>query len=104
MTSRPATSNAPRFARADFAALPFACEAQRDGGQTWYRGSGIAPEEHPLARHIPFGGCQGCGAADVHVIAAHHDVHLMSGDVYYDYELVCRVCGVFTRRSYSENG
>jgi len=37
------------------------------------------------------------------VIAAQYNVHPMSGDLYYDYEMVCEACGQFTTASYCEN-
>ncbi|MCB1306581.1 MAG: hypothetical protein KDK30_00300 [Leptospiraceae bacterium] len=69
----------------------------------WYRGTGIDPQRHPLAPVIRFGACQNCESANVLVIAAQHNVHRMSGDVYYDYELSCNDCNRFTRVSFAGN-
>lgn len=72
-------------------------------GSGWYRGTGIAPAAHPLAGEIPFAGCEHCTSRNVLVIAAQRSIHPMSGDEYWDYELVCQICGRFTQRSYAEN-
>lgn len=71
--------------------------------QDWFFGTGIAPAEHPLNWRIPFGDCGQCQNKAVLVIAAQFCVHMMSGDLYWDYELFCPACGKFTTRSYSEN-
>jgi hypothetical protein len=71
--------------------------------QDWYLGTGIKPGDHPLAWRIPFDNCGQCQSANVLVIAAQFVVHPMSGDLYWDYEIVCADCGKFTTRSYAEN-
>lgn len=69
----------------------------------WYFGTGIPPAEHPLNWQITFGKCGNCQSDDVLVIAAQSVVHPYSGDLYWDYEIVCQQCGKFTTQSYSEN-
>ncbi|MEX2683498.1 MAG: hypothetical protein Q6373_018115 [Candidatus Sigynarchaeota archaeon] len=71
--------------------------------QDWYTGTGIRPDDHPLARFISFSGCGSCGSDDVLVIAAQWCVAYHSGDVYWDYEIACNACGKYTRCSYCEN-
>ena len=71
--------------------------------QDWFLGTGIKPSDHPLAWRIEFGGCGHCQSNNVLVIAAQYSVHPFSGDLYWDYEIVCNECGKFTTRSYSEN-
>src|SRR5262245_35275276 len=103
MSTQRTSSPRPRFASADYTSLPSPCVPCREGGQTWYRGSGVAPKGHPLARSIAFEPCGACGSADVLVVAAQFAVHPMSGDIYHDYELVCRACGVFSQNSRADN-
>lgn len=103
MGSRLTTSDAPVYLGEDGARVLAPCEPVRRGGQTWYLGTGVSPQEHPLARSIAFEPCGRCGARDVRVVAAQFAVHLMTGDRYHDYEIACRACGAFTQRSFAEN-
>ena len=78
-------------------------DSQQEMGFEWYVGTGIEPAAHPLEGQIHFAGCGACGSEQVLVIAAQWNVHLMSGDVYWDYEVECQTCQKFTQRSYAEN-
>ncbi|MBN1411342.1 MAG: hypothetical protein JW969_10905 [Spirochaetales bacterium] len=78
--------------------------------QQWYHGTGVSPKDHPgnellrvLKSHLPGSRCGYCESDDVLVIALQGCVHPMSGDAYYDYEIVCKQCGKFTSYSYAEN-
>ena len=78
--------------------------------QNWYHGTGVSPSEHPacqqfpvLQNDLPKSHCGFCDSTHVLVIALQSCVHPMSGDAYYDYEIVCQSCGGFTAYSYSEN-
>ncbi|MBI1881695.1 MAG: hypothetical protein HYR94_26250 [Chloroflexi bacterium] len=79
-----------------------ACEL-RPAGFKWYKGTGLAPQAHPLAGYIPFKECAACGSSQVVVIAAQWNVHVMNGDEYWDYELACQICHKFTQRSFADN-
>lgn len=79
-----------------------ACQRQVDGFE-WYKGTGVAPGDHPLASCIPFKACEACGSDRVLVIAAQWNVHWMKGDEYWDYELECQMCKKFTQRSFADN-
>jgi hypothetical protein len=97
-------NQSPRFAPGDYRTRYSApCAPFDERGQRWYKGTGVAPAAHPLAGAIGFGACASCASAQVLVIAAQHSVHMMSGDIYWDYELACEACGIFTSRSYAEN-
>ncbi len=79
-------------------------------GQHWYHGTGLPPKEHPgmdmlrvLERDLPLSKCGYCNGTNVLVIALQGCVHPMSGDAYYDYEVVCTDCGGFTTYAYAEN-
>lgn len=76
----------------------------------WYHGTGLPPLEHPgmgylrvLARDLPKTLCGYCKSKNVLVITLQGCVHPMSGDAYYDYEVVCEDCGGFTAFAYAEN-
>ncbi len=78
--------------------------------QEWYHGTGLPPLEHPgmdylrvLERDLPKTVCGYCKSKKVLVIALQGCVHPMSGDAYYDYEVVCKDCGGFTCFAYAEN-
>ena len=79
------------------------CEEFQLAGQTWYKGTGVPPDQHPLKDHIWFGTCGRCGSESVLVLAAQWSVSFSSGDQYWDYEIVCVDCGAFTQRAYAEN-
>lgn len=78
--------------------------------QDWYHGTGLPPAEHPglhtlrvLQTDLPNSECGYCASKNVLVIALQGCIHPMSGDVYYDYEIVCNACGGFTTYAYAEN-
>lgn len=79
------------------------CVKVKQYGQTWYFGTGIAPEEHPLKGHIGIRGCGNCQSENVKVIAAQRSVSYASGDQYWDCEVYCEDCGKYTQRAYAEN-
>jgi len=79
------------------------CKEIRESGKTWYKGTGINWEKHPLKRFIPKFGCANCNNKDVKIIAAQFSVHPMSGDRYWDCEVFCAKCGKYTQRAYAEN-
>lgn len=68
-----------------------------------YFGTGVAIEAHPLKDAIKMSGCGECESSDVKVIYGRWCVSTASGDVYWDYEIVCNDCGKFTARSFNEN-
>ena len=93
----------PGLAPADYKTrFDSACQLHPDGFK-WYKGTGIAPSAHPLAGHIPFKECAGCGSDRVLIIAAQWNVHWLNGDEYWDYEIECQVCQRFTQRSFADN-
>ncbi len=98
-------ANEPNFTRKNFKThyKEPVVEEKENIGFHWYRGQGIKASKHPLRQHIDFGTCANCESSDVLVIAAQFNVHMMSGDKYYDYEIECQACGKFTRASYAEN-
>jgi hypothetical protein len=74
--------------------------------QEWYMGTGVEFEKHPLYEHLQgwaIGECGNCKSRHVLVIAAQFSVHPMSGGRYWDCEIVCKECGIYTARSYAEN-
>ena len=79
------------------------CKKYNEMGKTWYRGTGISWEKHPLKEFIPKFKCGNCGNEDVKIIAAQFNVHMMSGDRYWDCEVYCIKCGKYTQRAYAEN-
>lgn len=100
-------TNTPSFAPADYT-TKFATPCtlfKNHHGQDWFFGTGIQPNAHPLKRPIDFSDCvcAACQSRDVLVIAAQAVVHPYTGDLYWDYEVVCQKCGKFTQRSYAEN-
>jgi len=78
-------------------------------GQDWYHGTGITPQTHPASRFpVLFSDlcssvCGFCASPQVLVVALQTCVNPMSGDLYYDYEIVCQTCGGFTAFAYAEN-
>lgn len=97
------TTLTPYFVPTDYKeSFPNPCALYRNG-RDWYKGTGIAPDQHPLSRDIPFGPCDGCQSNDVLVIAAQWNSHPYSGDVYWDYEIECQTCQQYSQHSYSEN-
>ena len=85
------------------------CIETWEGGQYWHHGTGIAPADHPAlpktawARSVRAARCGACGSDQVAMITLQWSVASHSGDLYYDYELICRACGQFTARAYCEN-
>ena len=92
----------PQFIREDYATAYTEACTRVDGPQTWYLGTGIAPDDHPLADDISLVMCDACKSLDVLVIAAQHNIHPFSGDAYWDAEIACNECGKFTQGSYHE--
>jgi hypothetical protein len=68
-----------------------------------FRGTGVAIEEHPLKANCNMHGCGNCESRQVKVIYAQWSVSVASGDAYWDYEVICEECGMYTSRSFSEN-
>ena len=96
-------SDAPRFVPADYKKrFSEPCEFH-PGERDWYKGTGISPKKHPLAKQILFYGCANCDSNRVLVIAAQHNFHLMNGNAYWDYELYCRACKKFSLYAYAED-
>lgn len=95
------TTTIPRLVPADYKTVFTAPCARFEGGQTWYKGTGVAPAVHPL--HLPVEGCEACQSTEVLVIAAQYSSSPMNGDEYWDYEIECQACGKFTQRSYADN-
>ncbi|MFW9794295.1 MAG: hypothetical protein ACFFEE_08335 [Candidatus Thorarchaeota archaeon] len=79
--------------------------ANDDNEGIWreYYGTGVKIEDHPLKDYINMSGCGECENTDVNVIYGKWCVSTASGDVYWDYEIVCSNCGKFTARSFNEN-
>ncbi len=73
-----------------------------EGGQTWYKGTGVAWENHPLKGHFPKYPCGNCGNKDVKIIAAQWSVSYASGDAYWDVEIACEQCGKYTKYAYTD--
>jgi len=99
-------TNHPRFASVDYKieydkpCIPEKLEL--DIEMTHY-GTGIHPNNHPLKGHIRFRNCENCSSDKVLVIYAHWCVSTHSGDAYWDYELICEDCQMFSQCSYAEN-
>ena len=95
-----------RFASNDWKTL-YDNELVPDEGNDWdgkvFRGSGIPIEEHPLKENCNMRGCGNCDSEHVKVIYAQWSVSVASGDSYWDYELFCEECSMYTSRSFSEN-
>ena len=68
-----------------------------------FRGTGVPIEEHPLKDNCNMLGCGNCESEQVKVIYAQWSVSVASGDSYWDYEVICADCGMYTSRSFSEN-
>ncbi|TFG29081.1 hypothetical protein EU528_10265 [Candidatus Thorarchaeota archaeon] len=68
-----------------------------------FRGNGIPIEQHPLKGRCNMQGCGNCKSEQVKVIYAQWSVSVASGDTYWDYEVFCGECGMYTSRSFSEN-
>ncbi|NHJ46980.1 MAG: hypothetical protein FK733_04250 [Asgard group archaeon] len=66
-------------------------------------GTGIEPENHPLKNHIRFHDCKNCESLNVKVIYASWCVSPNSGDAYWDYEIYCEDCQMYTQCSFSDN-
>ena len=68
-------------------------------------GKGVYPAAHPLREKINFTRtkCSNCNSFNVKVIYAHWCVHMMSGDTYWDYEIHCETCNMFTKHSFADN-
>lgn len=98
------TSKKPEFIEEDYITrYNEPCSYIRELGKYWYKGTGILIEDHPLQKFINMRGCANCKSENVLVIAAQRSVHPMNGDVYWDYEIRCKDCGMYTQRSFSEN-
>ncbi|NHJ13570.1 MAG: hypothetical protein EAX95_07820 [Candidatus Thorarchaeota archaeon] len=99
-------TNEPRIANADYMEI-FQDPLIPDEDNSWtamvYRGTGVSIDEHPLRDRLGMRGCKNCGSEEVKVIYAQWSVSTASGDAYWDYEIVCSNCGMFTARSFSEN-
>ena len=70
-----------------------------------YGGCGIAPNKHPLYQDLrmEYAICDACESKDVLVTYSKRQIHLNSGDLYYDYEIKCQDCEQYTQLSFSEN-
>lgn len=69
-----------------------------------YVGTGVSADSHPLKDKISFiKNCPNCNSEHIHITYAKHQVHIHSGDEYYQYEGVCQSCGEPIKDSYSEN-
>ncbi len=70
-----------------------------------YYGSGIAPSEHPLKDELGLErrSCLNCESHHILVIYAQRTIHPMSGDEYYDLEVVCQDCGKFSVYAFADN-
>ncbi|MFX1369045.1 MAG: hypothetical protein ACFFAY_10635 [Promethearchaeota archaeon] len=96
----------PRIAAKDYA-TKYSDQIVPDEGNCdfamTFRGTGISIAEHPLRESAHMRGCANCEGEDVLVIYAQWSVSTASGDVYWDHEIVCNKCGMFTARSFSDN-
>ncbi|TXT54662.1 MAG: hypothetical protein BAJATHORv1_60159 [Candidatus Thorarchaeota archaeon] len=96
----------PRIAQKDYATA-FSKGLVPDEENTWlgmvFRGSGVPLEEHPCKDRLHMHGCKNCGSDNVLVIYAQWSVSTHSGDSYWDYEIICNECRMFTARSFNEN-
>lgn len=88
-------------------------DQQKSDSFSWaaYYKDGATDEEHlksermrVLARDIPKMCCLKCmGKKNSLIIYVHGCIHPMSGDAYYDVELFCNKCKVYSAFSYAEN-
>jgi len=99
-------TDTPRIAATDFKTRfsePLVADDDNCDFAMTYRGSGIEISGHPLKEQCRMRGCGNCGGDNVLVIYAQWSVSTASGDVYWDHEIVCNDCGMFTARSFSDN-
>ena len=82
---------------------PIKTISEGNGFRWEYAGTGVRISEHPLKKGCDMHGCGSCKSRNVKVIYAQMNIHPMSGDKYYDYEIFCEDCGKYTTRSYAEN-
>jgi hypothetical protein len=68
-----------------------------------FSGTGIPIADHPLKDSAHIRGCGNCEGDNVLVIYGQWSVSTASGDVYWDHEVICNDCGMFTARSFSDN-
>lgn len=82
---------------------PIIANDENSGLWMEFFGTGVSSNKHPLKNKIRFRDCGNCNSVNVLLIYTKWSVHPMSGDVYWDYEVVCNDCGMFTARSFAEN-
>jgi len=74
-----------------------------ESGET-YEGTGVTIEEHPLKSSIRFQKtCPKCGSKNILITYAKFQVHMHSGDVYWDYKGKCNDCDNIFSSSFAEN-
>ena len=67
-----------------------------------FRGTGVPLKDHPMKGSCNMHGCGNCDSDNVKVIYGQWSVSVANGDAYWDYEVVCEECGMFTSRSFSD--
>jgi len=93
------TTELPEFTQEDYAEFFEEPVVATTGQKAWYYGTGVIPKNHPLVADIPFEECGGCASDEVVVVAAQRFRHPFSKELFWEYEIACTHCGMYTQRS-----
>jgi hypothetical protein len=99
-------TDVPRLASMDYQtrfSQPVIPDERNDWDGKIFRGTGVPIKDHPQNGSINMYGCGNCKSDNVAIIYTQWSVSVASGDVYWDYELVCKDCSKFTSKSFSDN-
>lgn len=96
-------SNEPRFAPPDYKTAILKPATVEKNGQTWLYTPEVAPEDHPWREDINIAAFPDRDQHTYRVIAMQHNVHPMSGDVYWDLEAYCPEKNQYITISYADN-
>lgn len=99
------SSNEPYFNRNYKNDSQLCAKINDEAFKSEYAGSGISLQEHPLKEDLNMEKrtCVACRSKNIKVIYAQRSIHPMNGDEYYDFEVVCGNCGIFSIFSFADN-